>query len=68
MSAATLLTPREVQVIQLLAEGLTNAEIGRRLYLSTDTIKTHLRRINAKLGTRSRAETVAWCLRDGVIR
>ncbi|GAA1616204.1 ATP-binding protein [Actinoplanes couchii] len=56
------LTPQELQIAQMAAEGLTNREIGQRLYLSHRTVSTHLHRIFPKLGVTSRAD-----LRDTVI-
>ncbi|WP_039782641.1 helix-turn-helix domain-containing protein, partial [Nocardia cerradoensis] len=50
------LTPHELGIAQLAAEGLTNREIGQRLYLSHRTVSTHLHRIFPKLGVTSRAE------------
>ncbi|KFU78075.1 regulatory protein, luxR family [Amycolatopsis lurida] len=50
------LTPHELSIVQLAAEGLTNREIGQRLYLSHRTVGTHLHRIFPKLGVSSRAE------------
>jgi len=50
------LTPHELQIAQLAAEGLTNREIGQRLYLSHRTVSSHLHRIFPKLGIASRAE------------
>ncbi|MFI5593067.1 response regulator [Amycolatopsis sp. NPDC051758] len=56
-----LLTPRETQVLRLVARGLTNADIGRELHISETTVKTHLVRMFAKLevGDRTAAVTVA---------
>lgn len=53
------LTPTELQVAELAAEGLTNPEIGRRLFVSAGTAKTHLSHIYAKLGIGNRAELAA---------
>jgi DNA-binding CsgD family transcriptional regulator len=53
------LSGRELQVLQLTAEGLTNAEIGQRLFISEETVKTHQRKLLAKLLARSRAHAVA---------
>jgi DNA-binding CsgD family transcriptional regulator len=53
------LSERELQVLALTAEGLTNAEIGKVLFLSEKTIKSHLRHLLAKLQVRSRAHAVA---------
>jgi DNA-binding CsgD family transcriptional regulator len=50
------LTPHELQIGQLAAEGLTNREIGQRLYLSHRTVSSHLHRIFPKLGVTSRSE------------
>lgn len=58
-----LLTRREKDVLPLVAEGLTNAEIAARLHLSTKTVGHHVSSILAKLGVRSRGEAGAWALR-----
>jgi|GEM_PF-2039212 len=52
------LTPRELEVARLAAEGATNAEIGRALYVSLATVKTHMTRVLTKTGARSRTELV----------
>ncbi len=59
-----LLTPREGEVAALVAEGLSNGEIGRRLYISTKTASVHVSNILAKLGMSSRAEIAAWVARQ----
>ncbi|MCX2932370.1 LuxR C-terminal-related transcriptional regulator [Mycobacterium sp. CVI_P3] len=56
---AALLTRREVQVLNLLAAGKTNAEIGARLFISEGTVKSHMRHIMEKLGAANRTEAVA---------
>jgi DNA-binding CsgD family transcriptional regulator len=61
------LSAREVQVLQLVAEGKSNKDIGVALGLSALTVKSHLARIARKLGTGDRAEMVATSLRSGVI-
>ena len=53
------LSPREVEVMEHIATGLSNGEISRRCYLSEKTVKNHVNHIFAKLGVRSRAEAVA---------
>jgi DNA-binding CsgD family transcriptional regulator len=53
-----VLTPRETEVHELLAQGLTNDEIARLLYISVSTTKVHIKHIFEKLGVRSRAEAV----------
>lgn len=61
------LTGREREVLLLLGKNLSNQEIGRTLYLSESTVKTHLRSIFRKLGVRNRAEALASALRSGVL-
>jgi DNA-binding CsgD family transcriptional regulator len=55
-----VLTQRERQVAELLGEGRSNAEIAHALFISADTVKTHCRRIYAKVGVRSRAQFMRW--------
>lgn len=62
------LSSREVQVLQLVADGQSNKEIGEALNLSALTVKSHLSRIGRKLGTGDRAQMVALAMRAGVIR
>jgi len=61
------LTERELQVLQGMAEGKSNAEIGRDLYVSEDTVKTHARRLFRKLKARDRAHAVAVGFRAGTL-
>jgi DNA-binding CsgD family transcriptional regulator len=61
-----LLTPREVEVLALVGQGMSNKAIARRLTISSHTVKYHLEAIFAKLGVRSRAEAVTRGLRLGV--
>ena len=60
-------TAREIEVLQLVADGLVNREIGERLYLSEETVKSHVRHLLAKLQARSRAHAVAVGFRRGLI-
>src|SRR5439155_24587631 len=53
-AATELLTRKELQVLRLAAEGLTNDELAERLFVAETTVRTHLRNINVKLDTRSR--------------
>ncbi|KXK63976.1 LuxR family transcriptional regulator [Micromonospora rosaria] len=54
------LSPRELEVVRLVARGATNAEIAGRLYISVGTVKTHLGSVQAKLDVRNRVEIAAW--------
>lgn len=61
------LTERELDVLRLLAEGLSNAEIAGRLYVETTTVKYHLAQILQKTGARDRLQAVLWGIRAGVV-
>lgn len=63
----TSLTKSEVDLLRLVAEGLTNQQIASRLELSAHTIKEYLAKIMRKLDTKSRAETVARAMSDGLL-
>ncbi|MCD2443260.1 response regulator transcription factor [Agromyces sp. SYSU K20354] len=65
---ATELTPREREVWQLIAEGLSNHEIGARLYLSEATVKAHLTRLFVKLDVRDRVQAVVVAYESGLVR
>jgi DNA-binding NarL/FixJ family response regulator len=62
------LTERELQVLRGMGRGRSNSEIGRELYLSEDTVKTHARRLFRKLGAADRAQAVAMGFRWGLVR
>ncbi len=61
------LSDREQQVLEGMSRGLTNAEIGRELFLSEDTVKTHARRLFRKLDVPDRAAAVAFGFRSGLL-
>jgi LuxR family maltose regulon positive regulatory protein len=61
------LSEREIEVLQLVAEGLTNKEIATRLYLSLNTIKVHTRNINGKLGVKNRMQAAARARALGIL-
>jgi DNA-binding NarL/FixJ family response regulator len=56
----TGLSPRELEVVQLVARGSTNAEIAAQLYITVGTVKTHLASVQSKLNARNRVEVAAW--------
>ena len=60
------LTPREAEVLALIAEGLTNTEIAERLVVSAATVKTHVNHIFAKAGVRDRAQAVVYAYANGL--
>ena len=60
------LTPREVEILGMIARGLTNPEIAAALYLSSHTIKTHISRIFAKTGSRDRAAAIGYANRHNI--
>lgn len=64
---ASKLTQRELDVLGLLAEGLPHEEIGRRLGISSETVRTHLRKASDRLGASTRTQAVATALRLGLI-
>jgi len=65
--AVESLTPREVQVLTAVAQGLSNAEIGRSLFIGEATVKTHLLRVFAKLGVDDRTRAVTVAMERGIL-
>jgi DNA-binding NarL/FixJ family response regulator len=61
------LTQRERDVLRLLADGLANEEIGKRLFISAETVRTHVRKAMDKLDADTRTQAVARALRDQLI-
>jgi DNA-binding NarL/FixJ family response regulator len=62
------LSPREEEVLQLIADGLAPNEVAERLYISPRTVKNHLASAYAKLGARDRTDAVLKAVRRGIVR
>jgi DNA-binding CsgD family transcriptional regulator len=63
----TVLTPRELDVLKLVGQGFSNADIGRRLFLSEHTVHRHLANILRMVNLSSRAAAAAWGVRTGLV-
>lgn len=61
------LSPREQEILKLVVEGCSNAEIADILFLSTNTVKTHVRNILNKLGVNHRVQAAVFALRHGLV-
>ena len=64
---ADILTPREREILQLLADGMSNVDVAEKLFISQETVKSHVRHILAKLEADTRTHAVAIALRDAII-
>ncbi len=65
--ARDLLTPREIEIVQMVARGLGNREVGERLFISEGTVKTHLHTIYEKLGIKGRVQLANWAQEKGLL-
>jgi DNA-binding NarL/FixJ family response regulator len=63
----SVLSARELELVRLVARGLTNAEIAAALFISVGTVKTHLANVQSKLATRNRVEIAAWVWEAGLL-
>ncbi|MGW5876208.1 response regulator [Nocardiopsis terrae] len=61
------LTARELDIVRTVARGLTNTEVAAELHVTVSTVKTHLARVQEKLGARNRVEIAAWAYRGGLM-
>ncbi|MFJ2596061.1 response regulator [Streptomyces erythrochromogenes] len=66
--AAHPLTERELEIVRLVAQGHTNAEIGAELFITAGTAKTHIANVQAKIGARNRVGIAAWAWEHGVAK
>ncbi|MGH8968109.1 MAG: response regulator transcription factor, partial [Actinomycetes bacterium] len=62
------LTPREREILTLLARGMSNADVAVQLFISEATVKTHLARVMMKLGVREKAQAVAAAYQTGLVQ
>jgi len=65
--ARNILTPREIEIVRMVAEGFGNREVAERLFISEGTVKTHLHTIYEKLGLKGRVQLVAYVRENGLL-
>ena len=65
-AGADPLTPRQREIVELVADGLSNVEIAERLYISRRTVESHLEHVKQRLGHESRNQVMAWALREAI--
>ena len=67
MESLSDLTPRELQILQLVIEGKSNKAIATEIYISEKTVEFHLDHIYTKLGVRTRLVAVVWAIQQGIL-
>ena len=67
MASCTDLTPRELEILQLLTEGKTNKAIATEIYISEKTVEFHLDHIYSKIGVRTRLMAGVWAIQQGIL-
>ena len=67
MEELSNLTPREMQILQLVIEGKTNRAIATEIYISEKTVEFHLDRIYSKIGVRTRLMAGVWAIQQGIL-
>ena len=67
MTTLSDLTPREIEILQLVMTGKTNKSIGNQIYISAKTVEFHLDHIYTKIGVRTRLMATTWALRQGIV-
>lgn len=65
--ARTALTPREIEIVRMVAQGIGNREVGERLFISEGTVKTHLHTIYEKLGVKGRMQLATYARENGLL-
>jgi DNA-binding CsgD family transcriptional regulator len=61
------LSSQQVRIMKLLGEGLTTEQVATKMFLTVDTVKSHLRRAFRKMGVANRIQALLWCLKNGVV-
>jgi DNA-binding NarL/FixJ family response regulator len=67
MTNLTNLTPRELEILQLVIAGKTNRAISSEIYISEKTVEFHLDKIYTKIGARTRLMAVVWAIQQGIL-
>ena len=66
-ATSKIISTRELEILNLLSEGLSSKEIANQLYISYDTVRTHRNNILKKTKFRTLTQAVSYCIRDGII-